>query len=94
MIPMWQIENRHRGHWFSAGAKRFFNSRIAQYGYESSDGKRVYFVSSERFDWRSPRLYSVRVYNYEADNVDTVGEFQQYASRNGADKAAQRIAKG
>ena len=92
LIAMWQIENKHRGFWFSEGAKGFFHSRWGAYGYQSTDGQRVYFVSSERFDWRSPRLYTVRVYTHATDDIDTVGKFQQYASRNGADKAAQRLA--
>lgn len=93
LISMVTVENRHRGHWFSPKARRFFNSRIAAYGYQHHEGAPVYFVSSERFDASSPRRYTVRRYNWDADTIDTMGDFQRYASRSGADAAAQRLAR-
>jgi hypothetical protein len=77
---------------FSDGAMRFFRSRVGQYGYMSTGGKKVYFVTSERFDHKSPRLYSVRVANMETGDIDEVSEFQEYRSRSGADKRAQSAA--
>lgn len=82
-------------HWFDRDTLRFFNSRISGTVYPSKDGS-CYFVSSERMDWQSPRLYSVRRAFYDADGgfrIETVEEFQHYASRSGAHKAAQRTAK-
>lgn len=92
---------RHRAkeagsHWFDADSMRFFRSRVGSGGYVHEDG-RIFFVSSERFvsstGWSPGRKYSVRVMTPDG-NVDTVGEFQQYASRSGADAAARRAAYG
>ncbi len=74
-------------HWFSPDTLRFFSSRIhdALYG-------GCYFVSSERDSWTDgDRRYTVRQALSDG-RVETVGAFQQYASRNGAHKAAQRLA--
>jgi hypothetical protein len=94
--PRWEdiyrIKQRHTGHWFSPDTLRFFRSRVAQGGYVTPDGARVYFVSSEQFDYNSPRLYTVRVQDRQTGAIDTLGEFQQYGSRNTADRAAQKAA--
>ena len=78
------------GHWFDADTLRFFRSRVGGTAY--NDGERAYFVSSEQYDWNSPRLYSVRCYIWATREIYTVGEFQAYASRNGAHAAAYRLA--
>ena len=89
-IDMNTVERKHNGHWFSPGAKRFFSSRICQYAIEI-DGKN-YFVSSEQFDYKSPRLYTVRVQDENGD-IDTVGEFQQYQTSTQAWGAIKRMVK-
>lgn len=93
-VDMAEVRRAHRGHWFDRDTLRFFRSRVAEYGYGSADGARVYFVSSERFDDRSPRLYSVRVCVLATGSIDTVGAFQRFRSRSGADAAARRLADG
>lgn len=89
------IKRRHEGHWFDPSSMRFFRSRVGSFGYTA--GGKTYFVSSEQFEDsrgnRAGRLYTVRVQDHETGDIDTVGEFQQYASRSGADAAAQRMAK-
>lgn len=85
--------NRAIGHhWFDADTLRFFRSRIggALYG-----GR--YFVSSEQFQgswseghYSEPRRYTVRVANQDG-TVDTVGEFQAYASRAQALRAIREL---
>ena len=68
-----QAANERLGHhWFEPGALRFFNSRVGCTVYASR-----YFVSSEQFDYTSPRLYTVRRANDDG-SIDTVGEFQAY----------------
>ena len=89
LMEMWQVERAHQGHWFDAGAKRFFNSRVAQTA-QVKDGK-AYFVSSEQFDYKSPRLYSVRVCDLVTGDIDTVGEFQQYETAYWARKAISQL---
>jgi hypothetical protein len=78
--------NRRLGqHFFSDGAKRFFNSRIGQSVY----GGR-YFITSEQFDRdRSPRLYTIR--ECINGNIETVGEFQQYETHAQARSAIKKL---
>lgn len=94
LVEMRDIERAHRGHWFSQDTMRFFRSRVGSYGYLSqSDGAKVFFVSSEQFDYASPRLYTVRVQDRATGEISSASEFQQYASWSGADRAAQRMAR-
>lgn len=81
-------------HWWDAGALRFFNSRI---GYEVFQGPGgVYFVSSERCNHDSPRLFTVRQFDPETSDLVSKGgsEFQEYASRSDARARAKREAAG
>lgn len=95
-VEMYEIARRHLGHWFDAGSMRFFRSRLAQGGYRTADRSHVYFVSSEQFEdhtgYRAPRLYTVRVMDWQTGDVDTVGEFQAYPNRSTADRAARKLA--
>ena len=59
-------------HWFEPDAMRFFRSRLGQTVY----GGR-FFISSEQFDYRSPRLYTVRRANDDG-SIGTASEFQQF----------------
>ena len=80
--------------WFSPQTLRFFNSRISSLVVQAEQNEDLkLFVTSERMDWNSPRLYSVRVFNYSTCKVDTVGEFQEYATLEDAKAAAKRLAK-
>jgi hypothetical protein len=73
--------------WFAKDALRFFSGRIGTF-YATDDG--AYFTTSERKDWRSPRLYTVRHITDEG-TVSTVGEFQGYESSYAARKAAKAL---
>lgn len=80
------------GHWFDKDTMRFFNSRVC---WDSAifTQRGVYFVSSERRDDRNPRLYSVRFIPVaDVRDVQTIGEFQEYASRSGAMARAKKEA--
>lgn len=85
-----RYENRCKGgHWFDAATLRYFGSRI---------GSRVYagrfFISSEQDSygaWGGRRRYTIRIIRDNAD-IDTFGEFGQFASRSGAVKCAERMA--
>ena|SRR3990167_2108062 len=71
--------NENRGHhFFKPAAKRFFRSRIGETVY----GGR-YFVTSEQFDYSSPRLYTVRMANDDG-SIETIGEFQAYRTSSQA----------
>lgn len=79
------------GHWFSAPTMRFFGTRLGKAVYNGPGG--VFFVTSERF-WRdgSPRLYTVRAL-LRNGGVDTAGEFQGYATRAAAHRAAKELSQ-
>jgi hypothetical protein len=80
-------------HFFDADTLRFFNSRVSEMVYSTTDGKTMFFVTSERMDWTTPRLYTVRKATLGETgifDISTVGEFQEYMSRSGAHERAQR----
>ena len=78
--------NSVRGyHFFDKDAMRFFDSRLSE---EVYGGK--YFITSERFDSRSPRLYTIRMVNDDA-SIDTIGEFQQYETLAKAKSAVKYL---
>lgn len=94
-------------HFLDPAAMRFFDSRAARRAYMTRSGAFAFFVTSERM-WadmeppyaRSPRTYSVRVLQLttgenprtERGDIETVGAFEQYADRRGADRAARAMA--
>jgi hypothetical protein len=83
-----EIEADHRstgGHFFDRSSKRFFRSRIGQIVI----GGR-YFITSEQFDHNSARLYTIR--ECQNGKIETVGEFQAYATGAAARAAAKNLA--
>jgi len=95
-----EIERRHKGHFFDKSSMKFFNSRIAQYGYRkitSTENEIIYhnlvfFVTSEKNDYKSPRLYTIRCLSLTTGKITTVGEFQGYKTSATANRHAQKIA--
>lgn len=87
--------------WFSEGSMRWFGSRIAQWGFATDDGTRVYFVSSERDTsphpaWNGERRWSVRVADMTGSDrgcIDTVGEFGGHRTRRAASREAERLCR-
>lgn len=78
--------NREAGHhFFSRSTMRFFNSLV--YAGALEGGR--YFITSERYA-EEARRYTIRVAN-EQGHVDTVGEFQQYATLNQAKRALKAL---
>ena len=79
--------NRESGsHFFDTDTLRFFGSRVLSGTY----GGR-FFITSERtgFDHNAPRAYTVREFMPDA-SIETVGEFNAYASGATARAAARR----
>lgn len=76
-------------HWFSREAMRFFDSRVLKSSIRPV-GEGAYFVSSERFDADSPRLFTVRFISNDG-HVGTVGEFQQYGTAKQAKGALKAL---
>lgn len=89
---MFEIE-RLVPNFFSKGAKKFFNSKInmqqfAKYGF---------FITSEKFDENSERLYSIRQFCYGGTTSrptnNTVSDFQEFSSLGKAQKELAKIIK-
>ena len=91
-IPLSKIKafnGVHGGYWFSPSSTRFFHSRYPRFAYKA--GGEAYFVTSEQFDYKSERLYTIRVCNLLTGGIETLGDFQQYSSGKEAIKAMMRI---
>ncbi len=87
---MYQLEQHHAGrglHFFSSGNKRFFNSRIQT----TPPYKGRVFVTSEKYDWKAPRYYTVRCIRPDG-GIDTIGEFQGFDTRQSAHRYAEKYA--
>lgn len=72
-------------HFFDADTLRFFRSRI-DYGYGLMHGR--YFITTEK-DGSNPRRASIRA-AMDDGSIETVGEFQQFASPAAAVKALEK----
>jgi hypothetical protein len=83
--------NSSHHHFFDAGATRFFSSRYPQSGIVKDN--KAYFVTSEQFDYKSPRLYTIRVCDMATGIVDTIGAFQQYRTSKLAQAAIKNLIK-
>lgn len=90
-ISMAEVKYKANGYFFSDGATRFFNSRYPQNAYRIGD--KAYFVTSEKFDYKSPRLFTVRFLDLKTGNVDTLGEFQAYTTKAQALGVIKRLDK-
>ena len=74
-------------HFFSPDTMRFFSSRIQT----TPPYKGRVFVTSERYNWNHPRLYTVRVV-HPSGNIETIGDFQGFTSRQSAHSYAKAYA--
>lgn len=66
---------------FESGSMRFFDSKIETSGVLINNRL---FITSERFDEKSPRKFTVRGLNKKTGGIDTVGEFQQFKNKQSA----------
>ncbi len=84
-----QANAKAGGKWFSKNNMEYFNTIIVRQVF----GGR-YFITSERdgwgMAWDGRRRYSIRMVDEDAQ-IETVGEFGQYATKEAAIKAARRI---
>ena len=83
-----------QGHWFDADTMRFFNSRISSDLFYSPKKGLIYFISSEKYNYDSPRYYSVRSYEPKTGDIETIGEFQAYGTLGSAKTAAKKLTEG
>ncbi len=79
-------------HYFQAGNKRFFNSRISECLYFSKAG--IFFVDSTKYR-NEPRRYSVKRASMNGTDMEFegVGEFQAYSTSAKAHKVAKEEAQ-
>lgn len=73
-----QANQEHGYHWFDQDSMEFFDSIVYPNLVQHPEG--AYFVSSEKFDSRAPRLFTVRFARLTGD-VSTVGPFQGFATQ-------------
>lgn len=83
-----EIHGRKGFHFFSKNSKRFFNSRIGKKVLVKDDF--AYFITSEKFDFNSPRLYTARKMNLTTGEINTIGQFQEFKTHA---QAVRRIHK-
>ena len=85
-----KLHNEESGYYyFSEGAMKFFNSRVA----ETLFGKhRNIFITSEKFDDDTARFYSVHLINEEGQ-VECLSEFQEFSNIKSAKRFAEKIAE-
>ena len=72
--------------WFAPFNMRYFSCRVHHAVYGG-----CYFVTSEQYNWKAPRLYTVRKVNQDG-RIETIGDFQGYDTRQKAHNAAKRYA--
>jgi hypothetical protein len=89
-----EVRRAHTGHWFDRDTMRFFGCRLPDDGSRLIGGR--YFISSEAqpavpgFHGAGPRLYTIREVMSDG-GIETVGEFQGYATRREAERAAREL---
>lgn len=86
-----KANNRKAGqHWFDKDTMRFFSSRVGNKVFRG--GRCAFFVTSEEGP-HGGRKFSVRKTCDRGGRIQTVGDFQAYATRASAEAAAKRLAK-
>ena len=76
------IVKSNGGHFFDKGTMKCWGTRI-----ETSVFKNGCFVTSEDNYNKTKRLYTVRRFN--GKSIDTIGDFQQYKTKESAREAAR-----
>lgn len=87
MLEVKQLNISSGRKFFEKGAMRFFKSRvqtIPPYGGSI-------FVTSEKYDWKSPRLYTVRAILLNG-SIRSLSDFQEYSTYEAAHEAARNFA--
>lgn len=87
-----RIAENNGSHFFDRGTMKFFSSRIESVLY---NGAAYCFITSEKmsFTTSSERRYTLRQFNPEAGNIESVGGFCRYATIDEARQAARYFSK-
>jgi hypothetical protein len=74
-------------HWFSKPSMNFFNTKI------ETAAKDNHFITSEYMENVGNRKYTIRCFKPLKFAVDTIGDFQQYATLKEAKQALKNLMK-
>jgi hypothetical protein len=86
------IKRLSKGHFFDKSSMRFFNSRICGDVIPMKD--QVLFITSEKFDYKSPRRYTIRNLNLASRAIDSVSGVGEFSSKQNALTCALKLATG
>lgn len=75
------------GSWFGKDEMRFFNTRLL-----GSPNRYGMFVTSEKPNDNSPRMYSIRAFVPATNQIATIGDFRRIGSESAAYTLKERIA--
>lgn len=85
-ITEMKARNEEAGNnWFSKGAMRFFNTII-----EAKPNVKDIFITSDRMETSMPKRYTLRRFDRETNTVETISEFQEFASLDAARNARNK----
>lgn len=80
-------------HFFDADTMRFFSSRVLELAWKKAD--EIYFITSEADNGRIKHQGSIRAFTVRKSNangsIDTIGDFQEHATKRDAQKAIKEI---
>ena len=88
---MKDLNTKNGNFFFSRGAMKFFNSRIETTSIDV--GGKGYFITSEQFDDKKPRGYTVRSIDLATGDTSEESQFQEYKTREDALDARKQIVK-
>lgn len=88
-VRMYYASHQPQGHWFSAGALKFFKSKLPASAYETTAG--VLFVTAET-NPSGLKAYSIRR-QHVSGSIDTVGEFHSFPTAAAARAEIKRLDK-
>ena len=88
MKQLMQLNSSNDRHFFSEGAMNFFNSQVQQLPPYSG----CVFVTSEQFDYKTPRFFTVRIMHSDG-SVETMSEFQQFVTEEEAHRYAKELSQ-
>ncbi len=87
-----QAEMRADGsHWWDKGTMRYFGCKVCPEVYQGPGG--IYFVTSEKPP-SGKRAYSVRKYNPDTKDIDTIGNFCALSKLEAHQQAAEMAGSG
>jgi len=79
---------RKNKNFFSKESMNFFNSKINMN--QQTQNNHNMFITSEKFDYSSPRLYTIRIF-LNQNNICTFSEFQQFETLSKAKKELKKL---